>query len=376
MNTKEANGNTMLEHLIRKTYGRAAVFMSSLALGLYGCGDTTINNYYGKDALENSGILSPEVTEKQIDSSIANDSSQSKHSCIGDLEDSILEGETKSYHFENKTYEITLDYVDYEQSRFIINSKSTGSLKLGESYTLQDGATVCVNEILYQPYAGGMHASIFTFSAGKDAGKKITLTTASSSQDTASPDSTTITSPATLKINDKYTCGDFSWYPTKFLKEGVFNGYFVVGEKASAMDNLAMTDIATSMMYVNEKGQLAPVTVVDAAKLDSEIADISAQNVIVMGTPCVNSVTAELLGNPIYCDEGFTAGKAKIIILKHKETSNLAMIVAGYSGSETRLAAKVVAHRWQEIQKIQSNSCEILVEGTTWSDATLSTKKP
>src|SRR3989338_3968454 len=42
---------------------------------------------------------------------------------------------------------------------------------------------------------------------------------------------------------------DLKTYPAMFVKDGTFNGYFVVGEKAASVDNLAMTDIASSMKY-------------------------------------------------------------------------------------------------------------------------------
>ena len=40
---------------------------------------------------------------------------------------------------------------------------------------------------------------------------------------------------------------DLGNYPGMFVKDGVFDGYFVVGENAASVDNLAMTDIAASM---------------------------------------------------------------------------------------------------------------------------------
>ena len=40
---------------------------------------------------------------------------------------------------------------------------------------------------------------------------------------------------------------DLSNYPDQFVTNGTFNGFFVVGENAASVDNLAMTDIAASM---------------------------------------------------------------------------------------------------------------------------------
>ncbi len=113
-------------------------------------------------------------------------------------------------------------------------------------------------------------------------------------------------------------------------------------------------------------GDLTPVTVVDATKLDSEVASASAQNLVVVGGPCVNSVAAELLGNPATCTEGFMPGKARVKLFS-QANGNVALLVAGYSGADTRLAGKVVAHRWAELRGM-----EVEVEGTTYSDATIS----
>ena len=113
------------------------------------------------------------------------------------------------------------------------------------------------------------------------------------------------------------------------------------------------------------KGDLVAVSVVDATKLDSEVADAKAQNLIVVGGPCVNSVAAELLGNPTNCAEGFTAGKARIKLVENG--GKVAMLVAGYSGADTRLAGKVLAHKGDML-----SGMEVEVEGTTYSDATIS----
>ena len=165
-------------------------------------------------------------------------------------------------------------------------------------------------------------------------------------------------------VINKKGCSDLSQYPDCFVENGIFQGYFVVGENAASIDSLSMTDIAASMKYVNENGMLKAVEVVDAVKLDSEIADVYAQNLIVIGNPCVNTISAELLGNPADCTEGFIPGQARIKLFQNGEYS--AMLVAGYSGIDTRLAAKVIAHRWNEL-----SGQEMIVEGTTYSDATI-----
>ncbi len=130
-----------------------------------------------------------------------------------------------------------------------------------------------------------------------------------------------------------------------------------------------ITSGATTSATSAASGDLAKVEVVDATKLDNEIADVNAQNLVVVGGPCVNTVAAELLGNPTDCTEGFTPGKARVKLFTSGD--KVAMLVAGYSGADTRLAGKVIAHRWKEF-----SGSEVEVEGTTYSDATIGAPAP
>jgi len=172
----------------------------------------------------------------------------------------------------------------------------------------------------------------------------------------------------TVSFSDNYQCGEFENFPEEFQTDGIFNGYIVVGENSSTDGTLAAIDISNSMKY-NDNGVEKKVQVINASKLDSEIADVSTQNLISVGNPCVNSVTAELLGNPTDCTQGFYPGKAKIISLQHKDTGYLALIVAGYSGADTRLAGRVIEHRYKDIQKI--GGCVLNIQGPNYSNATI-----
>src|SRR3989344_2275063 len=115
-------------------------------------------------------------------------------------------------------------------------------------------------------------------------------------------------------------------------------------------------------------GNMVSVTVVDASKLDSEVSNVEAQNLITVGGPCVNTVSAELMGNPASCAEGFTPGKAMIKLWEHAN-GNVAMLVAGYSGADTRLAGRILANTPSKITSVGGS--EVVIEGTTASDATV-----
>ncbi|HIH11664.1 TPA: hypothetical protein HA241_05715 [Candidatus Woesearchaeota archaeon] len=139
--------------------------------------------------------------------------------------------------------------------------------------------------------------------------------------------------------------------------------------KVQRLPQLYFTSGATSTSS-SSAGDLTRVTIVDATKLDSEVASVSAQNLVVVGGPCVNSVAAELLGSPADCAQGFTPGKARVKLFE-QANGNVAMLVAGYSGADTRLAGKVLAHRFSEL-----TGDEVEIEGTTYSDATIGAPTP
>jgi len=81
---------------------------------------------------------------------------------------------------------------------------------------------------------------------------------------------------------------------------------------------------------------------VGATKLASEVPDIKAVNAILVGGPCANAAAAEIMDNPADCTAGFEAGKGLIKLFEND--GNVAMLVAGYSASDTRAAAKVVSN--------------------------------
>jgi len=85
---------------------------------------------------------------------------------------------------------------------------------------------------------------------------------------------------------------------------------------------------------------------VGTAKLASEIRDVAAQNLIVVGGPCANDVAAEVMGVAATipeCLAGFEAGKA-MIKLYNTGAGKVAMLVAGATAEDTRRASRVVAN--------------------------------
>ncbi len=107
---------------------------------------------------------------------------------------------------------------------------------------------------------------------------------------------------------------------------------------------------------------------VTAAKLASSVSDLTAQNIVVVGGPCVNSAAASLMGNPSPCEKDFTEGKAMIKL--YNNGNNVALLVAGYSAADTLRAAQVVANH--DLYQAQLTGEEVEVSGTSFADVTVS----
>ncbi|MBR9676753.1 hypothetical protein GOV04_01310 [Candidatus Woesearchaeota archaeon] len=115
----------------------------------------------------------------------------------------------------------------------------------------------------------------------------------------------------------------------------------------------------------------APVKInVGAAKLDSEISDVTAQNLIVVGGPCINTAAQRLMGSssPL-CGEasGLSANTATVKLFE-QSNGNVAMLVAGWTASDTRRATRVVA----DYDKYSLSGDEVVVTGTSLSDISVS----
>lgn len=104
-----------------------------------------------------------------------------------------------------------------------------------------------------------------------------------------------------------------------------------------------------------------------AVKLASEVANVKAQNAIVVGGPCANTAAAELLGSPAECASGFTEGKAKIKLFENGDY--VAMLVAGYSAADTRRATNVAADYATYASQLTGD--EVEVSGTSLTDITV-----
>jgi hypothetical protein len=126
-----------------------------------------------------------------------------------------------------------------------------------------------------------------------------------------------------------------------------------------------------SNCQVMEKQNPIPSTV---NKLDTDLGStasaiktaIGQNNIITIGGPCANAVSAALLDveDPEKCTEGFEPGQA--IIKLFENNNKFAMLIAGYSGEDTRLATKYVhAGKLKNLEDGKS----AVIEGTSEADS-------
>ncbi len=134
--------------------------------------------------------------------------------------------------------------------------------------------------------------------------------------------------------------------------------------------NVYVSESETGFGVSESSGTAVCKVTVPKAKMDSEITDVGAQNLIVVGGPCANTVAAEVMGvasTVPECLEGFEEGKA--MIKMYEQTSGkVAMVVAGYSALDTRKATDVL----YDYGDYDLSGDEVEVVGTTRSDISVS----
>ena len=117
-----------------------------------------------------------------------------------------------------------------------------------------------------------------------------------------------------------------------------------------------------SVSSVSGGATVCPVTL-PAAMLDSEVSNYASQNLIVVGGPCVNTVSALLMGNQANCAAGFSDGKATIKLF-NTGAGKVAMLVAGMSAADTRRATRVL----KNYKDYAMTGDEVVVTGTSLTD--------
>lgn len=211
-------------------------------------------------------------------------------------------GETEQYIVGNYEYEVKAS-VYQGNFRLQVNGEMTDWLGIGSEQTMADGLKVKILHI-------GSDRIKFCMTPG--------------------PAPSTPSQPA-KNI-------DLSNFPELFIKGKSLNTDLVVGDQAPADDVIAATDIAVSF-------QKYGVSQTGGARLASEISDYN-RNIISIGRPCDNAVTAQILranGISDYdfdCSYGLKPGQAVVYLFNYNGYAH--MLVFGYSRLETRQAARAL----------------------------------
>ena len=144
----------------------------------------------------------------------------------------------------------------------------------------------------------------------------------------------------------------------------------VVYPDEEAYGNVFISPVGAEVVSAASGGAVTTTTVqkiqVGAAKLASEVADVTAVNAIVVGGPCANAASATLMGNPEKCWEAVPENKA--IIKLYENGANVALLVAGRSALDTRRASRVLAN----VDDYDLSGMEVEVTGTSLTDISVS----
>ena len=150
---------------------------------------------------------------------------------------------------------------------------------------------------------------------------------------------------ASLLIVSGVFAYELSDFPNIFLGN---KAIIVIGSAAKAEDMAGAINVAVTLVH-NGIGI--------ESILDKDVEDIYAQNMVVVGGPCVNSVAAKLMMYPTNCLEGFEVGKGKIKLYEHPN-GRVALFLAGMTAFDTRMATSAIAN-YQDLD-LSGNELEVI----------------
>jgi hypothetical protein len=176
-----------------------------------------------------------------------------------------------------------------------------------------------------------------------------TLDISSYEEDTRTPDGLKIYDPEGNDDSDKYKFG----VPAEFGSND-FQIFVTIGSSG--------TTTSTSGSSGSIK-QLVPITT-SLTKLDTEVgAAEKAKNLVVIGGPAVNRITAEAMSLPypsFGAASGIEEGTALISIIDDAfTTGKAAVIVAGYEADNTRLATQVLQQAATKLAGVSASSATV-----------------
>jgi len=285
------------------------------------------------------------------------------------------DGGTGTFYLDGYAYTFTANYGNGE-----VNFSSYGTDTAGEIWTPSEAKVkVSTNSthglVEFTEYRKGpgdgaagdvKHVNVTITDAGAATTDKITC-----NQPTSNDANFAMTSwDSKTNYYDGYTrWGTYVEYETP---TGGQNPVKITYPISEAIANVYITSGVVSTTSAGGEATGLVKVDVGSAVLDTEVADWEAQNVIVVGGPCVNRVAAALMGLSYpsdACADDFVEGKAKIKLF---EDENVALLVAGYSGDDTRRACIVLKNYADYAADLVGTE----VEMTATTDADISIAAP
>ncbi len=137
----------------------------------------------------------------------------------------------------------------------------------------------------------------------------------------------------TVNIASAYTIAD---WPSFYVKNGKFNAMYIIGEEAPSLDVVSGTIISTSLAKFENV-----TTEIGTSAIDTEVADVTKKDAIVIGSPCENKAAAQLLGNPEPCNNelGGSFGYIKLF----ENNGKVQLLITGLNEKDRHSAAKYLA---------------------------------
>jgi hypothetical protein len=111
---------------------------------------------------------------------------------------------------------------------------------------------------------------------------------------------------------------------------------------------------------------------IGSAVLASQVSDPTSANVITVGGPCINAVTAEIMGLTYpACGSASGLGEGEGVIKLYESGDKVAIVVAGWEAEDTTRATRVLADYKKYQDAGQLVGTEVKVTGTSATEFTV-----
>ena len=244
-----------------------------------------------------------------------------------------------------------------------------GILDLGNTETLSGDFDITLTTLASEFDEQGIGDEVVTIEIEEKTGNEIDLNVASG-QTILNGTENGAAYTHTLDVVNENGNNDVKLFRTRYGIAGR-----VTGDTADA-DELVLSypssQVGAEVLVESVSAEIEDVVVseivnpigIGLAVLDKDVK-IDQDNMIVLGGPCVNTISAELMNNPALCTEGFEEGRS---VIKLFDTgNNYAMMVAGATAQDTTAASYVLA----DFRSYTLEGTEIEVTATGLTDISI-----